>query len=106
MPKTLSSSFATYTTMMRITKKGRPYTKDLYDMFSAVLLQTNLTDHRSLFRTYPYTFTTEEAVKVMSSLKFIHVLRQPDPSNPSHQIATRTTTTFKCDRFDQLDRER
>ncbi|KAG0745531.1 hypothetical protein G6F62_003265 [Rhizopus arrhizus] len=97
MPKTLSSSFATYTTMMRITKKGRPYTKDLYDMFSAVLLQTNLTDHRSLFRTYPYTFTTEEAVKVMSSLKFIHVLRQPDPSNPSHQIATRTTTTFSMD---------
>ncbi|CEG77704.1 hypothetical protein RMATCC62417_12409 [Rhizopus microsporus] len=97
MPKTLNSSFATYTTMMRITKKGRPFTKDLYDMFSAVLLQIELTDHRTFFRTYPYTFTTDEAIKVMSSLQFIHVHRQPDPSDPSRQISTRTTTTFTMD---------
>ncbi|KAG1440074.1 hypothetical protein G6F56_012055 [Rhizopus delemar] len=97
MPKTLNSSFATYTTMMRITKRGRPYAKDLYDMFSAVLLQIQLTDHRSLFRTYPNTFNTEEAIKVMSSLQFIHMHRQPDPSDPSLQIATRTTTTFSMD---------
>lgn len=63
-------------------------------MFAAVLLQINLTDHRVMFRTYPYTFTTDEAAKVMSSLVFIHVHRNPDPANPARQIATRTTTTF------------
>ncbi|CAO3665101.1 unnamed protein product [Rhizopus microsporus] len=66
-------------------------------MFSAVLLQIELTDHRTFFRTYPYTFTTDEAIKVMSSLQFIHVHRQPDPSDPSRQISTRTTTTFSMD---------
>ncbi|KAF1804702.1 regulator of G protein signaling domain-containing protein [Mucor lusitanicus] len=96
MPKT-DNSFATYTSMMRVTKNGRPFAKDLYDMFAAVLLQINLKDHRVMFRTYPYTFTTDEAAKVMESLVFIHVHRNPDPANPSRQIATRTTTTFSMD---------
>ncbi|OBZ87538.1 Developmental regulator flbA [Choanephora cucurbitarum] len=82
---------------MRMTSQGRPYTKDLYDMFAAVLLQINLTDHRIMFRYYPYTFTTDEAAKVMSNLTFIHVHRDPDPEDPSRQIATRTTTTFSMD---------
>ncbi|RCH93015.1 hypothetical protein CU098_003308 [Rhizopus stolonifer] len=96
MPKT-DTSFSTYTSMMRVTSKGRPYTKDLYDMFAAVLLQIELTDHRIMFRAYPYTFTTAEAAQVMSSLTFIHVHRKPDPADPSRQIATRTTTTFSMD---------
>lgn len=66
-------------------------------MFSAVLLQVALTDHRVMFRTYPYTFTTDEAAKVMSSLVFIHVHRCPDLTDPSRQVATRTTTTFSMD---------
>ncbi|KAI8332996.1 regulator of G protein signaling domain-containing protein [Blakeslea trispora] len=66
-------------------------------MFAAVLLQINLTDHRIMFRYYPYTFTTDEAAKVMSNLTFIHVHRDPDPSDPSRQIAIRTTTTFSMD---------
>ncbi|KAK4519916.1 uncharacterized protein ATC70_010160 [Mucor velutinosus] len=93
MPKT-DNSFATYTSMMRVTKTGRPFAKDLYDMFAAILLQIKLKDHRVMFRTYPYTFTTDEAAKVMESLVFTHVHRNPDPANPSRQIATRTTTTF------------
>lgn len=66
-------------------------------MFAAVLLQVTLTDHRVMFRTYPYTFTTDEAAKVMSSLVFIHVHRHPDPADPTRHIATRTTTTFSMD---------
>jgi hypothetical protein len=66
-------------------------------MFAAVLLQINLTDHRVMFRTYAYTFTTDEAAKVMSALVFIHIHRKPDPLDPSRQIATRTTTTFSMD---------
>jgi hypothetical protein len=50
-----------------------------------------------MFRTYAYTFTTDEAAKVMSSLVFIHVHRNPDPTDPSRLIATRTTTTFSMD---------
>lgn len=58
------------------------------------MLQIELTDHRVLFRTYPYTFTTDEAAKVLNCLKFIYIARSPDPEDPTRQIATRTTTTF------------
>lgn len=50
-----------------------------------------------MFRSYPYTFTTDEAATVMSSLVFIHIHRHPDPLDPSRHIATRTTTTFSMD---------
>lgn len=66
-------------------------------MFAAVLFQVTLTDHRVMFRTYSYTFTTYEAAKVMSELVFIHLHRHPDPADPSRQVATRTTTTFSMD---------
>lgn len=66
-------------------------------MFAAVLFQVTLTDHRVMFRTYPYTFTTDEAAKAMSELVFIHLHRHPDPADPSRQVATRTTTTFSMD---------
>lgn len=66
-------------------------------MFAAVLLQINLIDHRVMFRTYAYTFTTEEAAKTMATLVFTHIQRKPDPQDPTRQIATRTTTTFSMD---------
>lgn len=50
-----------------------------------------------MFRSYPYTFTTDEAAAVMSSLVFIHIHRHPDPLDPLRHIATRTTTTFSMD---------
>ncbi|KAI9484721.1 regulator of G protein signaling domain-containing protein [Zychaea mexicana] len=68
--------------------------QDLFDLFSALLIQMPLTEHRSFFRTYPGTFTTEEAIKSLADLKFTHVVRTPDPADPSRQISTRTTTTF------------
>ncbi|KAI9312226.1 hypothetical protein BX666DRAFT_1989839 [Dichotomocladium elegans] len=89
-----SNSLSTYTTMMRVTSAGRPYVKDLFDLFSAFLIQLPLTDHRSLFRTYPCTFTTEEAVKCLADLKFTHVVRTIDPNDATRHVATRTTTTF------------
>ncbi|KAI9256663.1 hypothetical protein BDA99DRAFT_517018 [Phascolomyces articulosus] len=89
-----NSHLATYTSMMRVTSTGRPYVKDLFDLFSALLIQMPLTEHRSFFRTYAGTFTTEEAIKSLADLKFTHVVRTPDPADPTRQISTRTTTTF------------
>lgn len=66
----------------------------MFDLWSAFLIQIPLTDHRSFFRTYPSTFTTEEAVKVLGDLKFTHVVRTVDPNDPTRHVATRTTTTF------------
>ncbi|KAL9538539.1 hypothetical protein MBANPS3_010851 [Mucor bainieri] len=93
-----SASLSTYTTMMRVNSKGRPYAKDLFDIYSALLIQQPLTDHRSLFRTYPSTFTTDEAVESLGSLEFTHLVSTPNPLDASSPILTRTTTTFSMSR--------
>ncbi|OAC99461.1 hypothetical protein MUCCIDRAFT_42170 [Mucor lusitanicus CBS 277.49] len=84
--------------MMRVNSKGRPYAKDLFDIYSALLIQQPLTDHRSLFRTYPSTFTTDEAVESLGNLEFTHLVSTPNPLDASNPILTRTTTTFSMSR--------
>ncbi|KAI8639874.1 hypothetical protein BD408DRAFT_484516 [Parasitella parasitica] len=93
-----SASLSTYTTMMRVNSKGRPYAKDLFDLYSALLIQQPLADHRSLFRTYPSTFTTDEAVESLGHLEFTHLVSAPNPLDASNPILTRTTTTFSMSR--------
>ncbi|KAI8087278.1 hypothetical protein BDF21DRAFT_379148 [Thamnidium elegans] len=97
MPKS-APSLSTYTTMMRVNSKGRPYAKDLYDLYSALLIQQPLSDHRSLFRHYPSTFTTDEAVESLGRLQFTHLVSTPNPLDPSQPLLTRTTTTFSMSR--------
>jgi hypothetical protein len=70
----------------------------LYDLYSALLIQLPLSDHRSLFRNYPSTFTTDEAVESLGYLQFTHLVSAPNPLDPSHPILTRTTTTFSMSR--------
>ncbi|KAI8376949.1 hypothetical protein BD560DRAFT_391242 [Blakeslea trispora] len=93
-----SANMSTYTTMMRVNSKGRPYAKELFDLFGALLIQVPLTDHRSLLRTYPHTFTTDEAVECLGHLEFTHLVSTPNPLDPSKPLITRTTTTFSMSR--------
>ncbi|CAG8665845.1 1367_t:CDS:2, partial [Ambispora leptoticha] len=58
------------THMMKTTKSGRPFVKDIHDLFSTLIVSLPMDSHRHMFRTYPNTFTTEEAVLNLSSLKF------------------------------------
>ncbi|ORX61919.1 regulator of G protein signaling superfamily [Hesseltinella vesiculosa] len=98
MPNTKASSLAsTYTTTMKVNAEGRPYAKDLFDLFAALAIQLKLGDHRAFFRTYPSTFTTDDAAACLKNLKFTHIIRIPDPSGQGYQ-STRTTTTFSMER--------
>ncbi|KAI7873103.1 uncharacterized protein EV154DRAFT_431205, partial [Mucor mucedo] len=63
-------------------------------LFSALLIQQPLTDHRSFLRNYPSTFTTDEAVECLSHLEFTHLVSTPNPLDQSQPLLTRTTTTF------------
>src|SRR3954452_25297532 len=54
--------------------------------------------HRNLFRSYHNSFTTEEAIANLGSLKFTQSHRTPDPKDPSRIITTTTTTTFSMTR--------
>jgi hypothetical protein len=62
------------------------------------VLQLELGDHRSFFRTYPSTFTTDEAATSLKALKFSHVVRTPEPNTTNTYRLTRTTTTFYMER--------
>ncbi|KAG2221593.1 hypothetical protein INT45_005167 [Circinella minor] len=88
------SSLSTYTTLMRVTKGGRPYCQDLNDLFAALVIQHGLRDHRYRFRTIPASFVFLEALEVLGHLQFTHVMKTPDPNDATRLIATRTTTTF------------
>jgi hypothetical protein len=64
----------------------------LHDLFSALIIQMPLETHRVLFRSYPCTFTTDEAVANLGNLKFSHTLRSQKGLKESS--VTTTTTTF------------
>ncbi|EIW70875.1 hypothetical protein TREMEDRAFT_29267 [Tremella mesenterica DSM 1558] len=84
--------------MMKTTRRGRPFVKDIHDLFSTLFISLELGNHRSFFKTYPYSFTTDEAAENLSSLKFSQSQRSADPKDPSRIITTTTTTTFSMTR--------
>ncbi|KAI8330115.1 regulator of G protein signaling domain-containing protein [Chlamydoabsidia padenii] len=88
------SSRQAYTSMMKFTIDGRPYLKDIHDLFAALIVQTPLTTHRYLFRNYYNTFSSEDAITALGSLRFSHTMRTPDPLDPGRMTRTTTTTTF------------
>jgi hypothetical protein len=53
-----------------------------------------LTAHRVRFRMIDFTFTSDEAITNLGSLKFSQSNRMPDPKDSSRVVTTTTTTTF------------
>ncbi|KAG6914106.1 hypothetical protein DXG01_002406 [Tephrocybe rancida] len=84
--------------MMKTTKRGRPYLKDTLDLFATLIVSLTLGPHKQFFRTFPNSFTTDEAAQNLASLKFSQSNRGPDPREPSRVVTTTTTTTFSMTR--------
>jgi GTPase-activating protein SST2 len=57
-----------------------------------------LTPHRVRFQKVEHTFTSEEAITNLGSLKFSQSNRMPDPKDSSRIVTTTTTTTFSMAR--------
>ncbi|PFH52567.1 hypothetical protein AMATHDRAFT_139583 [Amanita thiersii Skay4041] len=89
---------ATSSHMMKTTKRGRPFLKDTLDLFATLIVSLELANHKQFFRNFPCSFTTDEAVQNLSSLKFSQSNRGPDPREPSRIVTTTTTTTFSMTR--------
>lgn len=68
--------------------------QDFKDLFSTLMVSLPLTPHRVRFTRIEHTFTTEEAITNLGSLKFSQSNRMPDPKDPSRIVTTTTTTTF------------
>jgi hypothetical protein len=84
--------------MMKTTKRGRPFLKDTLDLFATLIVSLQLTTHKQFFRSFPNSFSTDEAAANLASLKFSQSNRGPDPREPSRVITTTTTTTFSMTR--------
>jgi hypothetical protein len=84
--------------MMKTTKRGRPFLKDTLDLFATLIVSLELSNHKQFFRTFPNSFTTDEAAQNLASLKFSQSNRGPDPREPSRVVTTTTTTTFSMTR--------
>ncbi|QIW96875.1 hypothetical protein AMS68_002393 [Peltaster fructicola] len=80
--------------LLRMTGDDRPFTKDFKDLFSTLVVSLPLSTHRVRFSRIEHTFTTEEAITNLGSLKFSQSNRMPDPKDPSRIVTTTTTTTF------------
>ncbi|KAF2704843.1 RGS-domain-containing protein [Pleomassaria siparia CBS 279.74] len=68
--------------------------QDFKDLFSTLMVSLPLTPHRVRFRMIDYTFTSDEAITNLGSLKFSQSNRMPDPKDSSRVVTTTTTTTF------------
>ena len=77
-----------------MTDEERPFTRDFEDLFSTLMVSLPLTPHRVRFQKIDHTFTSEEAINNLGSLKFSQSNRMPDPKDPSRIVTTTTTTTF------------
>ncbi|KAI9257925.1 regulator of G protein signaling domain-containing protein [Sporodiniella umbellata] len=92
------SSQQAYTSMMKFTIDGRPFLRDIHDLFAALVVQIPFETHRYLFRNYYNTFTSEDAIEALGSLRFSHSVRVPDPNDSGRLQKTTTTTTFNMAR--------
>ncbi|KAF2490886.1 RGS-domain-containing protein [Lophium mytilinum] len=68
--------------------------QDFKDLFSTLMVSLPLIPHRVRFHMIDHTFTTEEAITNLGSLKFSQSNRMPDPKDSSRVVTTTTTTTF------------
>ncbi|KAF2100291.1 RGS-domain-containing protein [Rhizodiscina lignyota] len=84
--------------LLRMTDDDRPFTRDFKDLFSTLVVSLPLTPHRVRFQKVEHTFTSEEAITNLGSLKFSQSNRMPDPKDPSRIVTTTTTTTFSMAR--------
>ncbi|KAJ7087243.1 regulator of G protein signaling domain-containing protein [Mycena belliarum] len=98
MPMSASDEPGASSHMMKTTKRGRPYLKDTLDLYATLIVSLQLSPHKQFFKTFPNSFSTDEAAQNLASLKFSQSNRGPDPREPSRVVTTTTTTTFSMTR--------
>ncbi|KAH7020367.1 regulator of G protein signaling domain-containing protein [Ilyonectria destructans] len=80
---------------LRVTDDDRPYSKDLKDIFSTLIVSLMpLSAHRVRFTKVDYAFLAEDAIHNLGSLKFSQSNTMPDYDEPTRIITTTSTTTF------------
>ena len=72
--------------------------KDTHDLFATLMVSLNLGTNSRFFKSYPNSFTTDDAAINLASLKFSQSNRIIDPNDSTRIVTTTTTTTFSMTR--------
>lgn len=51
--------------VMKTSRRGRPFVRDLHDLFSTMVVSLDLKTHRNIFKSYSNSFTTGEFALVL-----------------------------------------
>ncbi|KAG9064719.1 hypothetical protein KI688_002978 [Linnemannia hyalina] len=70
----------------------------IFDLFSTLMVSLPIENHKILFRSYPNSFTAEEAIANLGGLQFIQSNRDTDPKDPTRIITHVVTTQFSLSR--------
>ncbi len=98
VPRAPNKMHQTSSRLLRMTDEERPFTRDFEDLFSTLMVSLPLSAHRIRFQKVEHTFTSEEAINNLGSLKFSQSNRMPDPKDQTRIVTTTTTTTFSMAR--------
>ncbi|KAL9543433.1 hypothetical protein MBANPS3_008117 [Mucor bainieri] len=82
-----------YTSILKFTVDGRPSIEDIHDLFSTLISQVSFSTHRYMFRNYSNTFTSEDAIQELGTLKFTKSFESTEYKNEAI-----STTTFQMSR--------
>ncbi|EPB84695.1 hypothetical protein HMPREF1544_08568 [Mucor circinelloides 1006PhL] len=82
-----------YTSILKFTIDGRPSIEDIHDLFSTLISQVPFSTHRYMFRNYSNTFTSEDAIQELGTLKFTKSFEATEYKNEAI-----STTTFQMSR--------
>ncbi|KAG0316885.1 hypothetical protein BGZ97_006228 [Linnemannia gamsii] len=77
---------------MKTTTSGRAFAKNIFDLFSTLMISLPIINHKTLFKSYPNSFTAEDAITQLAGLHFIQSNHDADPNDPT-RIITRTVRT-------------
>ena len=79
---------------VRMTDEGHPFTKELGELFASLVVTLPMNAHRVRFTRVEESFTSEEAIANLGSLKSSQTHRMPDPKDASRWVITTAITTF------------
>ncbi|KAF9276809.1 hypothetical protein BGZ68_009725 [Mortierella alpina] len=83
---------------MKTTTSGRAFAKNIFDLFSTLMISLPIENHKMLFKSYPNSFTAEDAISNLGGLQFIQANHDADPKDPTRIITRVVTTQFSLSR--------
>ncbi|KAF9131647.1 hypothetical protein BGW39_001552 [Mortierella sp. 14UC] len=85
-------------TAMKTTTSGRAFAKNIFDLFSTLMISLPIVNHKTLFKSYPNSFTSEDAITQLAGLHFIQSTHDADPNDPTRVITRTVRTHFSLPR--------